>query len=81
MENFNNNNRRKMKWQLDLDSYFNIYSTFILEGYIDDVQPNVIDNEENVNYVSVTDYLENHYFDLPETHKKCVIIFFFINKP
>lgn len=75
MENFNNNNRRKMKWQLDLDSYFNIYSTFILEGYIDDVQPNVIDNEENVNYVSVTDYLENHYFDLPETHKKCVIIY------
>ena len=31
--------KQKMKWQKDLDTFFPIYSTFILEGYVDDDQP------------------------------------------
>ena len=74
MENQNNSNR-KMKWQIDLDSYFNVYSTFILDGYIDDVQPIVIDGDSSVEYKSIEEYFERHYYDTPAANKKCVIIY------
>ena len=74
MENQNNSNR-KMKWQIDLDSYFNVYSTFILDGYIDDVQPHVIDGDPFVDYINIEEYFEQHYYDTPAANKKCVIIY------
>ena len=76
MENINEkNNKTKMKWQKDLDSYFNIYSTFIIDGYIDDVQPCVDPDTGIVTNKTVSEYLADHYGLEGRANQKCVIIY------
>lgn len=66
----------RMKWQEDFDKFFNVYSCFILDGYIDDIQP-LIDsnNPDNVRYVNLVEYFQNTlYFNRTE-NRKCVIVY------
>lgn len=65
---------RKMKWQRDLETYYPIYNSFILEGHIDDDQP----YEENgeIKYCRIPEYLDKIYSNHPDrSHKKKVIIY------
>jgi len=66
--------KRKMKWQIDFDSFFNVFSTFIIDGNIDDVQP-LIDESGRVEYVPLTDYFISNLCENRETDKKCVVIY------
>lgn len=69
------NNNRKMKWQIDFNNYFDVYSTFIVDGFIDDVQP-IIDEETNqVNYGSVSEFLINKYYETRTESRKCVVVY------
>ncbi len=66
--------KRRMKWQIDFDSFFNVFSTFIIDGNIDDVQP-LIDEDGGVEYVRLTDYFVSSLYENRETDKKCVIVY------
>ena len=67
--------KQKMKWQKDLDTFFPIYSTFILEGYVDDDQP--YDGEGGaVEYCRMAEYFDRIYTDNPDpARRKRVIIY------
>ena len=66
--------KRKMKWQVDLDNFFDVFSTFIIDGNIDDIQP-IIDSEGNCSYDHVKGYFQERFFHQGEKNKKCVIIY------
>ena len=35
------------KWQKDFESFYSVYSTFLIDGFVDDLQPYVeTENEE-----------------------------------
>ena len=36
------------KWQIDFENFFNVYSAFLIDGYIDDYQPYVSDFEKEL---------------------------------
>ena len=51
------------KWQIDFESFFKVYSTFLIDGYVDDLQPYVVNPEEeltpgSVRGVDICDYFE-----------------------
>ena len=55
-------NKRRMKWQIDFDNFFDVFNTFIIDGYIDDIQPQIKD-DGSVKYVSITDYFIKTFYD------------------
>jgi len=70
----NNRDERKMKWQVDFDGFFNVFSTFVIDGNIDDIQP-TIDADGNVSYVRIGDYFINTLYEMRDNDKKCVVIY------
>lgn len=65
---------KKPKWQKDLESYFNIYNTFVFEGYVDDDQP--YDDGDEVKYCKLHEYFEHVYGEAGEDGKrKCVVVY------
>ena len=70
----NNQAHWMAKWQKDFDTYFSIYNTFILEGFVDDVQPYSGENGE-VEYCPLTDYFEHVYKDNEDGKNKVVIVY------
>ena len=69
-----NRDERRMKWQIDFDEFFNVFSTFIIDGNIDDIQP-VVDANGSVSYVRIGDYFVNTLYEMRDTDKKCVVIY------
>lgn len=70
----NRRDERRMKWQLDFESFFDVFSTFIIDGNIDDIQP-VVDESGNVNYVRMGEYFINTLYEMRQQDKKCVVIY------
>lgn len=68
------NDQRRMKWQIDFDCFMNVFSTFIIDGNIDDVQP-VIDEDNQVEYVRLDEYFTKTLCEQRTQDKKCVIIY------
>lgn len=66
--------KRKMKWQTDLEKYFDVYSNFLLDGYVEDLQPVGV-GEDGVEYVSLPEYLERTYGVTNGQEPKCVIVY------
>lgn len=54
-----NMDKIQLKWQKDLESYFPIYNSFILDGYIEDIQP--YEEDGKINYCKVYDFIEKTY--------------------
>lgn len=68
------NDKRKTKWQKDLEIYYPIYNSFILEGCIDDDQP--FEENGQIKYCRIDEYLDNTYSNHPDRlSKKRVIIY------
>lgn len=68
-------NCKKMKWQKDLEMFFPLYNSFILEGYIDDDQPFDTESGE-VGYCRIYEYLDKLYSNNPDKKlRKRVIIY------
>lgn len=70
----NNRDERRMKWQVDFDGFFNVFSTFVIDGNIDDIQP-VVDADGAVSYVRIGDYFINTLYEMRDNDKKCVVIY------
>lgn len=66
--------RRRMKWQIDFDNFFEVFGTFIIDGYVDDIQP-IINENGGVSYGPLSEYLVNRYYEQRTDDKKCVIIY------
>ncbi|MBE6553146.1 MAG: ATP-dependent Clp protease ATP-binding subunit [Ruminococcaceae bacterium] len=66
--------KRRMKWQVDFDSFINVFSTFVIDGNIDDIQP-LIQPDDSLEYVRMDDYLIRTLSENRETDKKCVIVY------
>ena len=66
---------RIMKWQVDFDNFFDVFSTFIIDGNIDDIQPIIDPDDNSCNYVRVGDYFVNKLYEQRDDDKKCVIIY------
>lgn len=64
-----NDTTNKMKWQKDLDTFFPLYNTFLIDGCVDDEQPYVDDNGTK-EYCSIEKYLENTF-----GKDRCVVIY------
>ena len=75
MQNIDNLLKRKMKWQIDMDNYFDVFSTFILDGYIDDIQPYVDEELNEVRETSIEEYFVSKYYDERTENKKVVVIY------
>ena len=67
-------NKLLMKWQIDFNVFFNVFSTFIIDGNIDDIQP-VIDENQSVSYTRLSDYFINTLYEQRAEDKKCVVIY------
>ena len=67
----------RLKWQKDFDSWFDVYSTFILEGLVDDLQPYRESDEAPLTYLPVYDYLSKVYSAANpiEARRKLIIIY------
>ncbi|MGN0813409.1 MAG: AAA family ATPase [Candidatus Coproplasma sp.] len=65
---------KKMKWQKDLDTFFPIYNSFILEGFIDDMQPYEDENGE-IKFCKLYDYFDKVYSNHtdPAMRKRVII--------
>lgn len=65
---------KKMKWQKDLETFFPLYNTFLLEGYTDDDQPCDGENGE-VRYCRLCDYFDTVYTNNqdPKLNKRVII--------
>ena len=66
--------KRLMKWQVDFDSYFDIFNTFIIDGNIDDIQPQITPEDE-CRFVRLTEWFTNALYTYREEDRKCVIIY------
>ncbi|MBQ3016978.1 MAG: ATP-dependent Clp protease ATP-binding subunit [Clostridia bacterium] len=53
-------NVQRAKWQKDFGSYFSVYNTFVLEGFIDDAHP-FVNGDGEVSYCGICDYLDRVY--------------------
>ena len=69
----NNQAQWMAKWQKDFNTYFSIYNTFILEGFVDDVQPYIGESGE-VEYCPISEYFEHAYKENEEQGKNKVVI-------
>ncbi|MDE6401436.1 MAG: hypothetical protein K2L54_02360, partial [Clostridiales bacterium] len=70
----NNEESWKMKWQKDFETFFPIYNTFVLEGFIDDDQPYL--DGDTVSYCRLHDYFDKIYSKHEDSElKKRVIIY------
>lgn len=67
----------RLKWQKDFDSWFDVYSSFVLEGLVDDLQPYAESEDAPVQYLPVYDYLAKVYgaMNPNENRRKLVIIY------
>lgn len=55
------NNDYRLKWQKDFDSWFDVYSTYIVEGLVDDLQPYKESEDATIEYLPLYDYLARVY--------------------
>lgn len=51
------------KWQIDFEDFFDVYSSFLIDGYIDDVQPFVSNLEDDIVEGSVEEVELCEYFE------------------
>lgn len=70
-------NDYRLKWQKDFDSLFDVYSTFILEGLVDDLQPYREAEGSNLSYLPLYEYLSKIYgaSNENENRRKLVICY------
>lgn len=66
---------KKMKWQKDLEEFYDIYNSFIFEGYIDDDQPYEDANGE-IKYCRLYDYFDKVYSNHAEPAKRKRVIIY-----
>ena len=67
-------NSNAMKWQKDLDTYFPIYNTFILEGFVDDDVQYL--DKGKIAYCKIPEYFDKLYSEREEkSERKRVIIY------
>ena len=52
------------KWQKDFENFYDVYSTFIIDGFIDDLQPYVEDLEGEVDQINVENLDICEYFKI-----------------
>lgn len=64
-----------MKWQKDLETYFPIYNTFILEGFIDD-DVQYLDEGERIAYCKIPEYFDKVYSDHKDRLKRKRVIIY-----
>jgi hypothetical protein len=64
-----------MKWQVDFEDFFDVFSTFIIDGNIDDIQPIIDPDDNSCSYVRVGDYFISKLYEQRTEDKKCVIIY------
>ncbi len=67
--------KRIMKWQVDFDSFFNVFNTFVIDGNIDDIQPVIDPTDNSVSYSRIGEYFITKLYEQRENDKKCVIIY------
>lgn len=70
----NDINKRRMKWQIDFDSFFDVFGTYVIDGHIDDLQP-IVAEDGTVDYKPLTDYFVDRFYTTREEDKKCVIVY------
>lgn len=51
------------KWQKDLEDFYDVYSTFVIDGYIDDLQPYIEDIDQDLDTAEVEKIGICEYFD------------------
>ena len=67
-------NSNAMKWQKDLETYFPIYNTFILEGFVDDDVQYL--DKGKIAYCKIPEYFDKLYSEREEkSERKRVIIY------
>lgn len=66
--------KRMMKWQVDFGNYFDIFNTFIIDGNIDDIQPQITPEDE-CRFVRLGEWFTNSLYTYREEDRKCVIIY------
>lgn len=71
----NNQAQWMAKWQKDFETYFSIYNTFVLEGFVDDVQPYMGENGD-VEYCQLAEYFEHVYKENVDPEKRKVVIIY-----
>lgn len=64
---------QRAKWQKDLGSYFSVYNTFILEGFIDDKHP-FVNSRGAISYCDLCGYLDNVYSQHEDRAKRKRIV-------
>ena len=50
------------KWQRDFENFYDVYSTFIIDGFIEDLQPYVENLEGDINHINVENLDVCDYF-------------------
>lgn len=66
---------KNIKWQKDLETFFPIYNSFIFEGFIDDDQP-YLDENNQVRYCRLDEYFDKIYSNHSDASlRKRVIIY------
>ncbi len=65
----------KMKWQKDLETFYPIYNSFILEGFVDDDYP-YVDENDNVQYCGIHEYFDKVYSNHKERDKRKRVIIY-----
>lgn len=70
-------NDYKLKWQKDFDAWFDVYSCFILEGLVDDLQPYRPVEGAPLQYMPLYEYLSTMYSSAneKESRRKLVIVY------
>ena len=65
---------KNVKWQKDLETFFPIYNSFIFEGFIDDDQP-YLDENNQVKYCRLDEYFDKLYSNHadPSLRKRVII--------
>ena len=66
---------RVMKWQVDFDNFFDVFSTFIIDGNIDDIQPIIDPVDNSCSYVRVGEYFVSKLYEQRAEDKKCVVVY------
>ena len=72
-----NNNSYKLKWQKDFETYFDVYSSFVFEGLIDDLQPYREGEGDPLNHLPIYEYISKVYGSQNENpdRRKLVIVY------
>ncbi|MDR2091168.1 MAG: AAA family ATPase [Clostridiales bacterium] len=69
------NESKKMKWQKDLDTFFSIYNSFVLEGFVDDEQPYEY-KDGKTEYCKLYEYFDKAYSGNIDFDKKRRVIIY-----